>query len=208
MTRLSQLSDSQRVRLGWAALVVGSVLLAVAVIVIHYARFPDTELINGVEVPVQVDYFGWIPRGWPVYTAGYVVAFMASQLMLFGAAMIWVANQKMTWARAGFAALLAWIELAMLFGVVPSEWLNLTQGPLEFTNQRIAFIIPSWLVLGNEVEVSYGAIKDLVSGIYNPTMLAVVVVFAYKIQDWGKQPAESKLIQRTSPYGRPLVKGD
>ncbi len=71
--------------------------------------------------------------------------------MLFGAAMIWVANQPLTWARTAFGAFFAWIEFVLLFGVVPSEWLNLSQGPLGWTSQNIAFTIPPWLVLGNEV---------------------------------------------------------
>ena len=106
--------------------------------------------------------------------------------MLFGAAMIWVANQPLTWARAAFGAFLAWIEFVLLFGVVPSEWLNLSQGPLGWTSQNIAFTIPPWLVLGNEVEISFGVIKDAISGGYYVVVFAAWIVVAYILQDWGK----------------------
>ncbi len=243
MRRLSQLDDRQRTTLGSAALGVGLLLVALGVIVIHYALFPSTELVTfegeapeigsfvvaddvrgtvqsveadeaqeGVfraEVAVQVDFLGWIPRGWLWVTLGQLVAFAGVQLMIFGAAMLWVANRRLTWARATFAAFLVWIEMAFIFGIVPSEWLNLTQGPLEMTSQRIAFGIPSWLVLGNEVNVSFGALKDAVSAGYNTMMLLVAAVFAYKLQDWRKAAAEPiEERPKISPYGRPLVRSD
>ena len=91
---------------------------------------------------------------------------------------------------------------------MPSEWLNLTQGPLEFTSQRIAFTIPKWLVLGNQVDVSLTAVKDAVSGVYNTVMLGAAIVFAYKLQDWGKPKPGAAAEEKKSVYGRPLVKGD
>ncbi len=206
MNRLAALDRGQRTRLGAAAVVVGVVLLAVGVIVAHYALFPDTEIVDGEEVPVEVDYFGWIPRGWQYVTIGHIIGFAGSQLLVVGFLFLWFVGRKLTWARATFGAFIAWIELVLIFGVVPSEWLNLTQGPLEFTDQRIAFAIPRWLVLGNEVDVSLAAIKDVVSGAYNAIMLGVAIVFAYKIQDWGKVEPKAKVKQ--SVYGRPLVKGD
>ncbi|HKZ28193.1 MAG TPA: hypothetical protein VJ482_00980 [Acidimicrobiia bacterium] len=208
MNRLSELDQKQRTRLGAAALVIGALMLAVGVVIAHYAAFPDTELIDGVGVPVQVDYLGWIPRGWQWVTLGQIIGFAGSQLMVIGALFFWFVGRKLTWARATFGAFLAWIELVLYFGVVPSEWLNLTQGPLEFTSQRVAFTIPRWLVLGNQVDVSLAAIKDAVSGGYNTIMLGVAIVFAYKIQDWGKAKPESVAEEKKSVYGRPLVKGD
>ncbi len=139
-------------------------------------------------------------------TLGHVIGFVGSQLMVVGALFLWFVGRKLTWARATFGAFIAWIQLVIYFGIVPSEWLNLTQGPLEFTDQRIAFTIPRWLVLGNEVDVSLAAIKDAVSGTYNVIMLGVAIVFAYKVQDWGKRQPEAK--QKQSVYGRPIVKGD
>ncbi|MDH3261871.1 MAG: hypothetical protein OEM81_05550 [Acidimicrobiia bacterium] len=207
MNRLAELDEKQRTRLGAAALLIGTLMLAVGVIIAHYAAFPATELIDGVDVPVQVDYLGWIPRGWPWVTLGQIIAFGGSQLMVIGALFLWFMGRKLTWARATFGAFIAWIQLVLYFGVVPSEWLNLTQGPLEFTSQRVAFTIPKWLVLGNQVDVSLSAVKDAVSGGYNTIMLGAAIVFAYKIQDWGKSKPDAAE-QKQSVYGRPLVKGD
>jgi hypothetical protein len=208
MKRLSELDQKQRTRLGAAALIVGTLMLAVGVVIAHYAAFPETELIDGVEVAVQVDYLGWIPRGWQWVTLGQIIGFGGSQLMVIGALFLWFVGRKLTWARATFGAFIAWIQLVLYFGVVPSEWLNLTQGPLEFTSQRIAFTIPKWLVLGNEVDVSLTAVKDAVSGIYNTVMLGAAIVFAYKLQDWGKPKTGAAAEEKKSVYGRPLVKGD
>ncbi len=208
MNRLSELNQKQRSQLGVAALVIGTLTLAVGVVVAHYAAFPETEFIDGVEVPVQVDYLGWIPRGWQWVTLGQIIGFVGSQLMVIGALFLWFVGRKLTWARATFGAFIAWIELVLYFGVVPSEWLNLTQGPLEFTDQRIAFTIPEWLVLGNQVDVSLSAVKDAISGTYNLIVLGVAIVFAYRIQDWGKARPEVEAEEKQSVYGRPLVKGD
>ncbi|MDR9451018.1 MAG: hypothetical protein RI637_07370 [Acidimicrobiia bacterium] len=208
MKRLSELDQKQRTRLGAAALIVGTLMLAVGVVIAHYAAFPETEVIDGVEVAVQVDYLGWIPRGWQWVTLGQIIGFGGSQLMVIGALFLWFVGRKLTWARATFGAFIAWIQLVLYFGVVPSEWLNLTQGPLEFTSQRIAFTIPKWLVLGNEVDVSLTAVKDAVSGIYNTVMLGAAIVFAYKLQDWGKPKTGAAAEEKKSVYGRPLVKGD
>lgn len=208
MNRLAELTEKQRTRLGAAALLLGTLALTVGVIIAHYALFPETEFIDGVEVPLQVDYLGWIPRGWQWVTLGQLIGFGGSQLMIIGSLFLWFMGRKLTWARATFGAFIAWIELVLIFGVVPSEWLNLTQGPLEFTSQRILFTIPPWLVLGNEVEISYSVVKDVVSGTYNLVMLGAAIVFAYKLQDWGKAKPAAAVEEKQSVYGRPLVKGD
>lgn len=206
MHRLGELSDSGRLKIGGGMLVLGTLAMVVGVIVVHYAGLPAEEFVDGVFVPVEVDYFNWMPRGWLPKSIGYLVAFSASQLMIVGAAFVWVLNQKMTWARAAFAAFLTWMEFVVIFGIVPSEWLNLSQTDLDWGPQRIALTIPSWLVLGNDIEISFAALKDAISGAYNVTMLAGAAVFAYKLQDIGKpRPAPVPPERKTSPYGRPLV---
>lgn len=208
MYRLGELTDSQRVRFGASLLVLGTLALAAGVIVVHYAGLPAEEFVDGEFVPVTVDYFNWIPRGWVPKALGYLVVFGASQAMLAGAALLWVLNQPMTWARAAFASFLTWIEFVIIFGIVPSEWLNLAQTDLDWSPQRIAVTIPPWLVLGNEIQLSFAALMDMVSGTYNLVLLVGAAVFAYKIQDVGKpRPAAAQSEPKRSPYGRPLVKG-
>lgn len=207
MHRLAELSDERRIRLGWLLLLAGSVVLVVAVWWIHYSSFARTTVIDGQTVPLVVDYFNWVPRGWYWKALGYLAAFGASQMLLLGAAMAFVIGRPMTWARAGFTAFLTWIELVLIFGIVPSEWLSLSQTDLDWSPQKIFVTIPSWVVLGNEVAISYAALKDIISGGYHVTVLGGAIVFAYKIQDFGKPRKAKEKPHAVSPYGRPLVSG-
>jgi hypothetical protein len=130
MYRLGELTEQQRNRYGWSMMAFGVVALVVGVIVVHYAAAdPDAGM-------------GWIPRGWFVKSIGYLFGLAASQLLIVGAALAFVLGRPMTWAVATFAAFLVWVEFVMLFGIVPSEWLNLSQTDLDWSTQRIAFTIP------------------------------------------------------------------
>ena len=206
MYRLAALNQSQRNRLGWALLLGGGLLLAVAVWWIHYSSIPRTTVIDGVTVPIVVDYFNWVPRGWYWKALGFVAAFGASQMMLLGAALAFVVGRKMTWARSAFLAWLTWIELVLIFGIVPSEWLNLSQTDLDWSPQKIFLSIPPWLVLGNTVDISFAALKDIISMGYHLVMIGVGVIFAFKIQDFGKPRKAAEKPTTMSPYGRPLVR--
>lgn len=187
----------------------GTLLLILAVWWIHFSSFSETELVDGVEVPVVLTAFDWVPRGWFWKGLGYLAAFAASQLMLAGAGFLFILNQRLTWSRALFGAFLAWMELLLLFGIVPSEWLNLAQTDLDWSSQRIAFAIPSFLVLGNEVEISWGVVKDLISTGWHLVMIPAVALFALEVQKmYDGRPASAEEPEKRSPYGRPLVKGD
>ena len=207
MHRLTELSKSQRIRLGWAMLVAGSLLLIVAIIWVHYSSFPRTRFEGGVESPVVVDYFNWIPRGWLWKSLGFLAAFAASQLLLAGAAFAWVLGERMTWSRATFVAWLVWIEFVLIFGMVPSEWLNLSQTDLDWSPQKIFVTFPSWLMLGNEVSISYAALKDIVSIGYHNVVIAGAIIFAYRIQGISKPRKAPERPAPVSPYGRPLITG-
>ncbi|HJR93502.1 MAG TPA: hypothetical protein VJ938_13740 [Acidimicrobiia bacterium] len=209
MYRLGDLTEEQRSRYGWALLLVGTVALALAVLIVHYANFPETHFVDGVEEPLVLGQFNWMPRGWLPKGIGYLIAFGASQMLIVGAVLAFILGRPMTWARATFGAFLVWIEFVIIFGIVPSEWLNLAQTDLDWSNQRVALTLPPWLVLGNEVEISWAVVKDGISMGYNLTVLVAAIIFAYKIQDIeGSRPAESDQPERVSPYGRPLVRGD
>ena len=209
MYRLAELSDSRRKSIGWSLLLVGIITLVVAVWWIHFSSFPKTEVIDGETAPVVLGSFNWVPRGALWKGLGYLAAFAASQMLLGGAVLVWVLNQKMTWARAAFASFLTWLELVMIFAMVPSEWLNFAQTDLDWSSQRVALVIPPWLVLGNEVDLSYAALKDMISMGYHINMLVVGAVFALQIQKIKEgRPAAAQEPVKRSPYGRPLVKGD
>ena len=211
------MDEARRNIIGILGLILGAGLVVLGVIWTHFSALPSTEVINGIEVPVEEGIFDVIPRGFiigdetgglPWFTVGHLVAITGSQLMIAGALFLWVVGRPMTWPRATFAAFIAWIELVLIFGTIPSEWLNLAQGPLGWTSQRIAVTVPTWMVLGQEVSISFAALKDLISIGYNQTMLVAAIVFAYFIQGFGhpKPPKEGPV--GTSRYGRPLVKGN
>ena len=211
MYRLAELTDSQRLKAGTALLVLGTLIMGVAVVWVHYAGLPLQEFVDGEFVPLVVSpaFFNEIPRGWLPKGLGYLVAFGASQMLVLGAFFVWVLNKPMTWARASIAATLTWMELVILFGIVPSEWLNLSQTDLDWSPQKVALEIPSWLILGNDVSISFAALKDAISAGYNTGLLVAAPVFAIMIQKIKDgRPAKAAVEAPKSPYGRTLRKGD
>ncbi len=213
MYRLGELTPSQRITYGSAMLALGTVAMVVGVVVVHWAQFPVEEFVDGQFVPYEVDFLNWMPRGIWWKALGYVIALGASQLMLLGAVFLFVLGRKMTWAVASMAAFLAWIQLVIVFGIVPSEFLNFSQTDLDWSSQR--FVpgldpIPQFLVLGNEISISWAVVKDSISMGYNLAMLVLGGLFAYKVQDIysGRPESAATPDEVTSPYGRTLVKGD
>ncbi|MFZ0013448.1 MAG: hypothetical protein WAL25_04960 [Acidimicrobiia bacterium] len=208
MYRLGELSDERRKLIGAGLLILGLLGLVLGVMWIHWASIPKTEVVDGVEMDVVVDYLNWFPRGKFWKAAGYLIVLGATTMALLGAMFLWVLNQKMTWARATLAAFITFIALVFYFGMVPSEWLNFAQSDLDWSSQRAALVLPPWLVLGNDVSISYGAIKDSIQAGYSLTMLALAGVLAIQIQKMKTgRPASAEPVEKKSPYGRPLVKG-
>jgi hypothetical protein len=208
MYRLGELSDARRRTIGGSLLILGLVGLVLGVIWIHWSSFPQTELVDGVETPVVLDTLNWFPRGTIWKGIGYLIVLGATTMGLVGATLLWVLNQKMTWARATVAALIAWLALVFFFGMVPSEWLNYAQTDLDWSSQRVAVAIPPFLILGNTVEISWAVVKDSISMGYHIVMLVVAAVLALQIQKIKEgRPARAAPVEKTSPYGRPLVKG-
>jgi len=202
------MSDASRKSIGGLLLLSGLLGLILGVIWIHWSSLPQTEVIDGVEVDVVVDYLNWWPRGTMWKAVGYLIVLGAWTLALVGALLLWVLNQRMTWARATIAGMILWLALVFYFGMVPSEWLNFAATDLEWSSQRIALVIPPILVLGNDVEISYAVLKDAISGGYHIVMLVVAAVFALQVQKIKDgRPARAVRVEPQSPYGRPLVKG-
>lgn len=208
MYRLAELSDSRRKLIGATLLFLGVVGLALAVFWIHWSSYPETELVDGVEVPYVVEYFNWFPRGTLWKAIGYLMAGGAATFAIIGATFLWVLNQKLTWARATVAAFIAWMALVFFFGIVPSEWLNFAQTDLEWGNDP-ALTIPPFLVLGNELSISFSVLKDLINTGYHLVMIGAMGALAVEIQKMKEgRPAHKRPEALVSPYGRPLVKGE
>ena len=194
---------------GWGLLLIGTLTLAIGVIWLHFSSLPLTTVVDGETVPVVVDNFNWIPRGAIWKGLAYLTIFAASQMMVIGGVFLWILNQRMTWARAVFAGFVTWLELVIIFGMVPSEWLNYAQTDLDWSSQRIALVVPPILVLGNTVEISYAVLKDSISMGYHLVMLGVAAVFALQLQKMKQgRPASAEKPEKKSPYGRPLVRGE
>ena len=211
MYRLAELTDGQRLKAGSALLGLGALIMGLAVLWVHFAGLPVNEFQDGEFVPFVVEpaLFNEIPRGWLAKGLGYLAAFAASQMMVIGGFLLWVLNKPMTWARASIAAALTWMELVILFGIVPSEWLNLSQTDLDWSPQKIAVTLPAWLVLGNDVSISFAALKDAISAGYNTGLLVAAPVFAIMIQKMKDgRPASAAAAEEKSPYGRTLKRGD
>jgi len=184
-----------RYRIGLLSIVAGIGGMTIGVIIAHYA---------GYSADAVTEYFNWIPRGWLPQTIGQLLAFGASQALLLGMVLI-VWNQKeLTWAQATYFAFLTWIEMSLLLGIVPSEWLNLSQGPLEWTGQREFVQFPPILFLNNEIGLSLAALKDLIQMGISTNFLIAGLVVAYYIQDINDKIESTKT--RISDYGKEVVK--
>lgn len=194
------MDDRTKRRLGIAGVVVGSAILMAGVLVAHFTGLAAEDNLGREIYPA-------IPRGWGWVLLGQLTALAGSQVLMAGIVLGWLWERPMTWARATVGAMVFTVEMIVLFGIVPNEWLGLTQGTFEWTSQRVAITIPRWLVLNNEVAISFGAIKDAVSGGYAATVLGAVLVAVYKYQEFQKKGGRTARPQPVSTYGRPIVKG-
>lgn len=204
--------DQKRVRIGVAGVVTGLVLMAVGVMAAHFTGLPATD-------DVGRELYPHIPRClpfeaekacWIIPTASQMVALVGSQILLAAVVWGWILGRPLTWARAAVAAAVFTVEMIILFGIVPNQWLALTQGTWEWTEQRVAFTLPRWLMLNNEVSISYAVIKDVVSGGYSATLLIGIAVGAYQLQERAKKRAAAPAAPppRVSSFGRTIVEGE
>ncbi len=194
------MTERRKNLIGITAIVVGLVTVFIGVMIAHWTRLPPVDEF-GREI-------GWsfIPRGWVYYTIGQLIAVGGSQIVVVGIFWAWVYDRKMTWALASVAAMLAWFQLILYFGIIPSEWLNLAQGPLAWTS-RPAFTLPSWLLLNNEVTISYRVLKDAVSAGYYTNATIALIYGAYKVQELYKTSKTTTKPVPISEYGRPMKVG-
>jgi hypothetical protein len=203
-------TEQQRVRIGVIGVGAGLVLLAFGVLMAHFTGLAATNSVG-------VEQYPHIPRCvgigldkdfgcWMLPTLGQTIGLIGSQIFFAAIIVGWIWKRPLTWALATVAALIFTIEMLVLFGVVPNQWLALTQGNFEWTGQKIWFTLPKWLVLNNDVSISFGVVKDAVAGGYSAVLLGAVAVTIYKLQEIAKKGDQPKP-QPVSPYGRPVVKG-
>lgn len=205
--------DQKRLRIGVAGVVVGLGLIVTGVLWAHFTGLAETDHV-GRELYPHVPRclpFETAGKCWVLPTAGQLAALAGSQILLGAILYAWVLGRPLTWMRAALGAGMFTLEMILLFGVVPNQWLALTQGTFEWTDQKIAFTLPTWLMLGNEVSISFAVIKDMVSGGYAAGLLGAVAVGAYQLQERSRKQAVAAAVPpppEVSSFGRVLVKGE
>lgn len=192
------MTDRKRALIGVGGLAVGLLVFAVGIAIAHFTNLPKLDAQGNEVLPA-------IPRGWQLYTLGQLTAVGGSQIMIVAAVFGWLWERPLTWVRATVGALLAWIQLVLYFGIIPSEMLNLAQGPLEWTS-RTAVTIPKFLVLNNEVAISYSTLKDAIVAGYYTTAFIALIVGIYMAQEWIKKHRDAPVVTSVSDYGRPMRK--
>jgi len=197
------MADSAQLRryqqIGIAAIALGVAATVGGALFAHFTGLPSQDSLGR-------DLYPAIPRGWGFELIGQMVALGGGLILIAGAAFGFLYKRPMTWARAAIGAGLFTTVMIILFGIIPNQWLTLTQSVWEWTPQKIAVTIPSWLVLNNEVRISFAAIKDVVSGTYVIVALGAVAAVMYQWQERQKRAESGPPPQPVSKYGRPLTK--
>ena len=197
------MADSKELRryqqTGIAAMVIGFVTGIAGAVFAHFTGLPTVDDLG-------LELYPAIPRGWYLELLGQLISLGGALLFMAGMALAFLYKRQMTWARASIGAALFAALMMILFGIVPNQWLTLTQSVWEWTPQKIALEIPPWLILNNEVSISYAAVKDIVSGTYVAVLLGVVAVGMYQWQERQKRAETAPPPEPVSTYGRPLTK--
>ncbi len=203
------MTEAQRQRIGVVGIIVGTILLFAGIFAAHFTELPEVNNV-GQEIYPHVPRCLWFesqPSCWVIPITSKFVGFIGSQIVLAAIVFGWIWKRPLTWAGATVGAFVFTLELIILLGIVPNEFLGLTQGTLAWTDQKILVAIPSWLVLNNEVNISFAALKDIIAAGYSTTILIAVAVGAYQYQERAKRGDQPKP-EVVSTYGRPVVKGD
>ena len=150
--------------------------------------------------------FVGFPRGWVPALIAQAIALGGVLLAMAGIALAFLYKRQLTWARAMLGALLFAALMFVLFAIIPNQMLTIFQSTLEWTPQKIFFTVPSWLVLGNDLSISYAALKDMIVAGYVTTLLIALPVVMYQWQERAKKADEPKP-EPVSNYGRPMRAG-
>lgn len=197
---MSQTAAQKRyLRSGIALMVVGSAVALAGGFAVHLIGLPR-ENAFGVEL------YPIVPRGWIPNLIAQIISLSGVLVALAGMALAFLYKREMTWARATIGAFLFTALMMILFGVIPNEYLTLTQSTLDWSGLKSWIPIPPWLVLGNEVSISAAAVKDLIGQGYILTTTVAVVVVMWKWQEHQKKLAEEGPPPEVSKYGRPVTK--
>jgi hypothetical protein len=187
----------------------GAALALIGSVAVHFIGLPKINSFNE-------EIYSWIPRGWQVTLVAQIVALTGVLVAMAGMALAFLYKRELTWARATIGAFLFTALMMILFGVVPNEFLTLTQSTLDWSGLKLAvpacsltdswLCLPEFLTLGNPVSISYAALKDMIGQGYILTVTAATVIAMWKWQERQKTLAEQTPAPAVSKYGRPITK--
>lgn len=207
---MSQTAAHQRyLRMGVLVMAAGAGIALIGSLAVHFIGLPKINSF-GEEI------YSWIPRGWQITLVAQIVALTGVLVAMAGMALAFLYQRELTWARATIGAFLFTSLMMILFGVIPNEFLTLTQSTLDWSGLKLAvpacsltdswFCLPEFVTLGNPVSISYAALKDMIGQGYILTVTAVTVITMWKWQERSKQLAEQGPAPAVSKYGRPITK--
>ena len=188
------------VLIGVGVMVIGVITVAVGTAVAHFTAIDALDAFGR-------ETYSWVPRGWYWTTGGQIITLTGVFMILAGITFGFLFNRTMTWARAALGATVFVAVMIIFFGVIPNEMLTLAQSELEWSSQRTVITLPTVLTLGNEMAISYAALKDFLVQGWILTALIGTAVAMVIWQDRQKKKADGPPPAPVSAYGRPLVKG-
>ena len=190
------MNERTRGIIGVGAVLVGLIVTVVGSVVVHMAEAPETDELGQ-------ELYSLVPRSWVLATAAQSVALGGVLLILAGLTFGFIYKRKLTWARAMLGALLFSGLMTILFAIIPNQMLTLFQATLDWTPARIFLTIPAVLVMNNEVEISYATLKDMIVAGYVTTLVIIIPIVMYQMQERAKRADQPKPTP-VSSYGRPL----
>jgi len=181
---------------GLGLTLIGIITAIVGGFLVHTAEAPEVNEFG------QTIYNGF-PRGWIPALIAQCISLTGVLMVLGGLTLIFVYNKPLTWARAMIGALLFTSLMFIIFAIIPNQMLTVFQSTLEWTPQKIVLTVPPAAVLGNDIAISYAALKDMIVAGYVTTALIVVPVAMAYWQGRQMKKDEPKP-EPISKYGRPL----
>ncbi|MBV8235381.1 MAG: hypothetical protein JO075_06740 [Acidimicrobiia bacterium] len=165
---------------------------------------------------------GFIPTGFPVRLEFFVALFA----FIVGISVIFFVGRRrppgtpLTWGEAILAGTYVFGILLLGYGVVPNEWLKWADNQLLWRPDRIWFALSTkWPVFytganaatesaagRGRIIVSFQALRDIIAATIYILMLVAQVWLWVAYQKRGRRPAATQ-VERTSMFGRPVVKG-
>ena len=207
---MSEAAATKRyLRVGALLMIAGTLLAVVGAVAVYLIGQPEQNSFGVEQYPA-------IPRGWVPNLIAQIISLTGFLIVLAGITLAFLYKREMTWARATIGAFVFTALMMILFGVIPNEFLTLTQATLDWSGLKTVLgacsetdspiCIPEFLTLGNPVSISAAAVKDIIGQGYILTVTAAIVITMIKWQGYQKKLAEEGPVEEFSKYGRPVTK--